>query len=83
MSCTQERAQAEDLNKKLKEQSANFRVPDVMEYVEAKATNDQLSQTIKSLERKVRIAKVRLKDQAWFIKVSQSDNHLESLLIHN
>ncbi|KAK2838462.1 hypothetical protein Q7C36_013276 [Tachysurus vachellii] len=56
-----ERAQAEDLNKKLKEQSANFRVPEVMEYVEAKATNDQLRQTIKSLERKERIAKMTSK----------------------
>ncbi|KAK3535317.1 hypothetical protein QTP70_007943 [Hemibagrus guttatus] len=53
-----ERAQAEALNKKLKAQSANFCVPDVMKYVEAKATNDRLRQNIKALERKARIAKV-------------------------
>lgn len=58
VSCIQERVQAEALNKKLKAQLANFRVPDVMKYVEAKATNDRLRQTVKSLERKARVAEV-------------------------
>lgn len=58
VSCTQEQAHAEALNKKLKAQLANYRVPDVMKYVEAKAENDQLRQTIKALERKARIAVV-------------------------
>ncbi|XP_017329677.1 coiled-coil domain-containing protein 113 [Ictalurus punctatus] len=56
-----ERVQAEALNKKLKAQLANFRVPDVMKYVEAKATNDRLRQTVKSLERKARVAEMALK----------------------
>ncbi|MCI4380272.1 hypothetical protein PGIGA_G00237940 [Pangasianodon gigas] len=56
-----ERAQAEALNKKLKAQLANFRVPEVMKYVEAKATNDRLRQTVKALERKARIAKMASK----------------------
>lgn len=58
VSCMQERVQAEALNKKLKAQLANFRVPDVMKYVEAKETNDRLRQTVKSLERKARVAEV-------------------------
>lgn len=54
----QERSQAKALNKKLKAQLANFRVPDVMKYVEDKATNDRLRHNIKALERKGRIVKV-------------------------
>ncbi|XP_060784224.1 coiled-coil domain-containing protein 113 [Neoarius graeffei] len=55
------RAQAEALNQKLKAQMADFRVPDVMRYVEAKATNDQLRKTVKSLERQARVAKMMSK----------------------
>ncbi|XP_046705346.1 coiled-coil domain-containing protein 113 [Silurus meridionalis] len=56
-----ERAQAEVLNKKLKTRLANFRVPDVMKYIEAKTTNDRLRQTVKTLERKERIAQMASK----------------------
>ncbi|XP_058253274.1 coiled-coil domain-containing protein 113 isoform X2 [Hemibagrus wyckioides] len=53
-----EQSQAKALNKKLKAQLANFRVPDVMKHVEDKAINDRLRHNIKALERKARIVKM-------------------------
>ncbi|KAF5904043.1 coiled-coil domain-containing protein, partial [Clarias magur] len=51
-----ERAQAEALNRKLKSQLENFRVPDVMTYVKSKVKTERLRKTVKALERKARIA---------------------------
>ena len=55
----QERAKAEQINKRLRKQLANFKVPDVMEYVAEKASLYDIQKKVKSWERKVDIAEVR------------------------
>ena len=59
----QERAKAEKINRKLRQQLADFRVPDVMEYVSEKADLYELQKKVKSWERKVEIADVSI--QQW------------------
>ena len=56
----QERAKAEKINRKLRQQLADFRVPDVMEYVSEKADLYELQKKVKSWERKVEIADVSI-----------------------
>ena len=56
----QERAKAEKINRKLRQQLADYRVPDVMEYVGEKADLYELQKKVKSWERKVEIAEVRI-----------------------
>ncbi|WAR13067.1 CC113-like protein, partial [Mya arenaria] len=52
----EERAKAERRNKKLRQQLADYRVPEVMEYVSEKADLYELQKKVKSWERKVDIA---------------------------
>ncbi len=54
----QERAKAEKINRKLRGSLADFRVPNVMEYVGEKADLYELQKKVKSWERKVEIAEV-------------------------
>lgn len=57
----EERAKAEKINRKLRQQLADFRVPEVMEYVTEKADLYELQKKVKSWERKVEIAEMSLK----------------------
>jgi len=54
-----ERRVAERINRQLKQQLAEYKVPDVMEYVEEKANLYELQKKVKCWERKVDIANVR------------------------
>lgn len=54
----QDRAKAEKINRKLRGQLTDYRVPDVMEYVTEKADLYELQKKVKSWERKVEIAEV-------------------------
>ena len=54
----QERAKAEKINRKLRTQLTDFRVPDVMEYVTEKADLYEIQRKVKNWERKVEIAEV-------------------------
>jgi len=56
----QERRVAERINRQLKQQLANYKVPDVMEYVEEKASLYELQKKVKCWERKVDIASVSI-----------------------
>ncbi|KAL3860691.1 hypothetical protein ACJMK2_010782 [Sinanodonta woodiana] len=56
-----ERTKAEKINRKLRHQLADYRVPDVMEYVGEKADLYELQKKVKSWERKVEIAEMALK----------------------
>ena len=49
---------AERVNRQLKQQLNNYKVPDVMEYVEEKASLYELQKKVKCWERKVDIASV-------------------------
>ena len=53
-----ERQTAERINRKLRQQLSDYAVPDVMEYVNEKATLYELQKRVKSWERKVEIAEV-------------------------
>ncbi|XP_040185213.1 coiled-coil domain-containing protein 113 [Rana temporaria] len=59
----QERAKAESLNKKLRKQLSDYRVPDVLDYVHEKMEQEELEKTIRAWERKVEIAELSLKTQ--------------------
>ena len=54
----QERAKAEKINRKLRQQLTDFRVPDVMDYVTEKADLYEIQRKVKNWERKVEIAEV-------------------------
>ncbi|KAH3692534.1 coiled-coil domain-containing protein 113-like isoform X2 [Dreissena polymorpha] len=56
-----ERAKAEKRNRKLRQQLADYRVPEVMEYVGEKADLYELQKKVKSWERKVEIADMALR----------------------
>ena len=56
--CKQERMKAEKINRKLRQSLADYRVPDVMEYVTEKAELYELQKKVRSWERKVEIADV-------------------------
>ena len=58
----QERAKAEKINRKLRQQLGDFCVPDVMEYVGEKADLYEAQKKVKSWERKVEIAEVNKSD---------------------
>jgi hypothetical protein len=49
---------AEKINRKLRQQLADFKVPEVMQYVEVKADLYDLEKKVRSWERKVEIASV-------------------------
>ncbi|XP_071503610.1 cilia- and flagella-associated protein 263-like [Diadema antillarum] len=57
----EERASAEELNRRLRQQLEDYKVPDVVEYVQEKADLYELQKTVKSWERKVEIAEMALK----------------------
>ncbi|XP_077309857.1 cilia- and flagella-associated protein 263 [Lithobates pipiens] len=59
----QERAKAESLNKKLRKQLSDYRVPDVLNYVHEKMEQEELEKCIRAWERKVEIAELSLKTQ--------------------
>ncbi|XP_023065835.1 coiled-coil domain-containing protein 113 isoform X3 [Piliocolobus tephrosceles] len=63
----EDRAKAEAVNKRLRKQLAEFRVPQVMTYVREKILNGDLEKSIKMWERKVEIAEMSLKGyrKAW------------------
>ena len=54
----QEREKAERINRKLRQQLADYRVPEVMEYVSEKADLYEVQKKVRSWERKVEIAEV-------------------------
>ncbi|KAI8773473.1 coiled-coil domain-containing protein 113, partial [Biomphalaria glabrata] len=56
-----ERTKAEQMNKKLRKQLNNFKVPSVMDYVIEKSNMYDLQKKLKSWERKVDIAEMALK----------------------
>ncbi|XP_069113903.1 cilia- and flagella-associated protein 263-like [Argopecten irradians] len=56
-----ERAKAEKINRKLRQQLADYRVPEVMDYVTEKADLYELQKKVRSWERKVEIAEMALK----------------------
>ncbi|XP_053519213.1 coiled-coil domain-containing protein 113 [Artibeus jamaicensis] len=56
-----DRAKDEAVNKKLRRQLSEFRVPPVMQYVREKVLNGDLEKTIRVWERKVEIAEMSLK----------------------
>ncbi|CAK8685258.1 unnamed protein product [Clavelina lepadiformis] len=70
----QERMVAEKKNFQLKKHLADYRVPDIQEYVEKKASLSELQKTVKSWERKVEIAQMALKThrKSWQQLWSQS-----------
>ncbi|XP_077982836.1 cilia- and flagella-associated protein 263-like [Glandiceps talaboti] len=55
-----ERAKAEKLNRKLRQQLDDYKVPEVVEYVREKADLYELNKTVRSWERKVEIAEMAL-----------------------
>ncbi|CAN2389299.1 Coiled-coil domain containing 113 [Pristimantis euphronides] len=59
----QERAKAEGLNKKLKKQLGDYRVPDVLQYVQEKMEQEELEKLVRAWERKVEIAELSLRTQ--------------------
>ncbi|XP_068115525.1 cilia- and flagella-associated protein 263 isoform X1 [Hyperolius riggenbachi] len=59
----QERAKAESLNKKLRKQLSDYRVPEVLQYVQEKMEQEELEKSIRAWERKVEIAELSLKTQ--------------------
>ncbi|XP_053304423.1 coiled-coil domain-containing protein 113 isoform X2 [Spea bombifrons] len=63
----QERQKAENVNKKLRRQLSDYRVPDVLQYVQEKMEQDQLQKTIRVWERKAEIAQLSLntRGRAW------------------
>ncbi|KAM3920668.1 cilia- and flagella-associated protein 263 [Leptodactylus fuscus] len=59
----QERVKAESLNKKLRKQLSDYRVPDVLQYVQGKMEQEELEKTVRAWERKVEIAELSLRTQ--------------------
>ncbi|XP_067933125.1 cilia- and flagella-associated protein 263-like [Watersipora subatra] len=56
----EERAKAEQINKRYRQQLSDYKVPEVMEYVTEKADLYELNKKVKSWERKVDIAEMAL-----------------------
>ncbi|XP_062501446.1 coiled-coil domain-containing protein 113-like [Corticium candelabrum] len=57
----QERQKADHLNRQLRQQLGDYRVPDVLDYVSERATLYEILKTVRSWERKVEIAQMALK----------------------
>ncbi|XP_064640516.1 coiled-coil domain-containing protein 113-like [Lineus longissimus] len=57
----EDRFKAEKINRKLRQQLTDYRVPDVMDYVGEKANLYEMQKKVKSWERKVEIAEMALK----------------------
>ena len=56
--CVEERTNAGAIHRRLRRQLTNYRVPDVMEYVQEKADLYELKKNVRSWNRKVEIAEV-------------------------
>ncbi|XP_015223432.1 cilia- and flagella-associated protein 263 [Lepisosteus oculatus] len=63
----EERAKAEALNRRLRGQLSDYRVPQVLEYVHGKVRHCELEQSVRVWERKVEISEMALKThlKAW------------------
>ncbi|XP_043918171.1 coiled-coil domain-containing protein 113 [Protopterus annectens] len=63
----EERDKAEHINKQLRTEMSDYRVPSVMEYVNSKADHTDFQKNVKAWERKVEIAEMSLKNhrKAW------------------
>lgn len=57
----QERLKAERVNRQLRQQLGDYRVPDVLDYVSERAMLYDMLKTVRSWERKVEIAQMALK----------------------
>ncbi|KAE8609222.1 hypothetical protein XENTR_v10011748 [Xenopus tropicalis] len=57
----QDREKAERVNKKLRKQLHDYRVPDVLEYIQEKTDQEDLEKSIRIWERKVEIAELSMK----------------------
>ncbi|KAM4614543.1 cilia- and flagella-associated protein 263 isoform 2-T2 [Discoglossus pictus] len=62
-----ERQKAESLNKRLRKQLSDYRVPEVMEYVQEKMELEELERNMRTWERKVELAELSYKThrRAW------------------
>ncbi|XP_020948962.1 coiled-coil domain-containing protein 113 isoform X1 [Sus scrofa] len=76
----EDRAKAMAVNKQLRKQLAEFRVPQVMLYVQEKIRNGDLEKTIRMWERKVEIAEMSLKGyrKAWN-KMKTTNEQLQAI----
>jgi len=77
----QEKSTAEERNSKCKQQLQDFKVPEVMEYVNEKAELYELRKAVQSWERKVEIASMALKTHmiTWKkLKVREESTHLDA-----
>ncbi|XP_078687929.1 cilia- and flagella-associated protein 263-like [Branchiostoma floridae x Branchiostoma belcheri] len=76
-SVEEERSKAEKENKKYRTQLADYRVPDVLDYVQDKADLYELQKTVKSWERKVEIAEMALKThkKTWY-QMQMASQHI-------
>ncbi|KAM4011706.1 cilia- and flagella-associated protein 263 isoform 3-T3 [Anomaloglossus baeobatrachus] len=59
----QEREEAESLNKKLRKQLSDYRVPDVLQYVQEKMAQEELEKSVRAWARKVELAELSLRTQ--------------------
>ncbi|XP_070616727.1 cilia- and flagella-associated protein 263 isoform X2 [Erythrolamprus reginae] len=76
-----EREKAEDLNKKLRRQLAEYKVPPVLNYVHEKMTVHDLENSLRIWERKVEIVEMALKSyrNVW-LKAKMASHQLQTLL---
>ncbi|XP_070616730.1 cilia- and flagella-associated protein 263 isoform X5 [Erythrolamprus reginae] len=81
MQLKQEREKAEDLNKKLRRQLAEYKVPPVLNYVHEKMTVHDLENSLRIWERKVEIVEMALKSyrNVW-LKAKMASHQLQTLL---
>ncbi|XP_070587555.1 cilia- and flagella-associated protein 263-like, partial [Erythrolamprus reginae] len=77
----EEREKAEDLNKKLRRQLAEYKVPPVLNYVHEKMTVHDLENSLRIWERKVEIVEMALKSyrNVW-LKAKMASHQLQTLL---
>ncbi|KAG8437278.1 hypothetical protein GDO86_008109 [Hymenochirus boettgeri] len=74
----QDREKAERLNKKLREQLSDYRVPDVLQYIKKNIEEEELEKSIRTWERKVDIAELSLKThrRTWEQLKASSQMHI-------
>ncbi|EDV25978.1 Coiled-coil domain-containing protein 113 [Trichoplax sp. H2] len=73
-----EKKMAESVNTNLKKQLADYKVPEIMEYVAERSNLYDLQKTVKSWERKVEIAEMALKTNKKTWTKIQTGNHLQN-----
>ena len=79
----QERSKAEKRNRKLRQQLADYRVPEVMEYVSEKADLYEIQKKVKSWERKVEIADVSEFSDSTLLCVVVEVSYIINLIYRN